>query len=288
MADQIQAGPRQIQILRALQDNGPLSLATLEKLLTPQISRRRLQDATKRMADQGLIVRRFDSLPSNVGHYYQLSGRQANRERIAQILNCDEGTLSIHPFRTQELQHTQCCAIWANRLQHLFPGAQILRDFDFKRHAIAGQYLLSSGEDFELRPDLLIVLPHADSKSQVVVAIEIERTRKSNKRLLQKLRSLCTRTRLDGVLYLCDKNTIETALRTIYCSNVVQKAHRIRHYGNNFLLLSDGTQTHSDPEPRVYNVSQNSVSLTSWMNLLLTTQPRERRDSAFDQAAQPR
>ncbi len=70
---------RGTQILRLLFQHGPLSHRAIQRLIEPEIKPRRLQAVTKRLREQGLIHRRYDSLPDNVGHVIELSQTQAAR-----------------------------------------------------------------------------------------------------------------------------------------------------------------------------------------------------------------
>lgn len=96
MSTQIQPGSRRIQILRALHQHGPLSLKTLKLIVNPPMTDRRIQDATRRLYEKGLIIRRFDSLPRNAGHYFQNSQRSAARRTIGSLLGIHAVPLDIN------------------------------------------------------------------------------------------------------------------------------------------------------------------------------------------------
>ena len=271
-------GPRQLQIVRALYENGPLSLRALQQLIDPPIALRRLQDAAKRLHEGGLVVRRHTGLPPNTGHFIQLCARNDRRELLADLLNVDRDALQVPHFRGQELCHSEACAIWVCRFRQLFPDARFIREHEYSRCSIASRILLSSGADHELRPDFLMRFPRADGKSFVNVGVEVERSRKTDDRLERKLKILATQTLLDGVIYLCDGANITEALRNIYNSRVVSKALRIGHYGANFLLISDGSMTTHGQEPRMVNAKLETVSLAAWIHFLLNSEQRQRRD----------
>jgi hypothetical protein len=286
MKNQLHTGLRGQQILKLLSLHGPLSTRTLSEIIDPPMKLRRMNDATKRLFDHGFIVRRFESLPKNASNFFQLSQRRESREFIGKILGISANELLQPQFRNQELLHSELCAIWSSRLKKIFPDCRVVRDYHFADDRLAGKVLLSGKNEVELKPDILIHFGAGDLKSiTTTIAIEIERTLKTKERLFHKLRKLTSRTQLDGVIYVCGKNSIAESLRHIYKSRIVEKSHRIKQYGTNFLLFTDGSQHSDGSGPRLFNTSLKPVLLRNWISFLTSTARPLRRD--FNLGGQP-
>ena len=172
--------------------------------------------------------------------------------------------------------------MWADYIRKLVPCATIVRDFNFKSSQIAGQVLLSSHNDFDLKPDLLIEIPSIDGTDSIAVGIEIERTLKANNRIEQKIFGLATRTRLDGLIYICSSESIADALHNIYRSRVLDNALRIKHYGSNFVVVSAEWRPQDQDAIVMVNAGVKPVPLAHWIYTLASTDLHERRDSLFE------
>jgi hypothetical protein len=120
-----------------------------------------------------------------------------------------------------------------------------------------------------------------DNNSPVYIAVEIERNPKSKDRLVNKLRKYAAETRLDGVIYICETDALSERLRSVYNSIVLERALRIRQYGKNFILFTDGTLDPVTKTPFLFNADLDSIALNSWTNSLLKTKCVDRRNTHF-------
>lgn len=286
MSEKIRPGSRRIQILRILYEHGPLPIRTLLKLIQPPMTERRLQDSIKRLFKNNLVIQKFDTLPRNSGHYYQISQRLPARISIGKLLGLEPTKLLQPHFRGQELTHLETCAIWADRLRLLFPNARVVQDFRFNEDSGIQRVLMSDSADLELKPDLFIQFSEKEGSGRLSVGIEIERTRKTKKRLLNKLRKLSSKTLLDGVIYLCDKDSIRDNLEQIYSSQVRHRAIRTQHYGANFFLFGSTSLPEDTDYPKLINADGQLVNMKDWVQFLGHQSPRLRRDSQLLAAAE--
>lgn len=265
---------RRLDVLRVLLEHGALSSRGMREIIVPTISERALQYATKRLRDHKFIIRRMDYLPENVGYFFQLSQRKKYREQVSQLLGVTAESLWKPKIRNQELFHSEECAIWKHRLKQMFPNAQLIRDIDIPADPRMDRVLLPLKRKFRLLPDLILRLPKLNGNGDINVAIEIEKTRKSNRRLLIKFNKLASGTRLDGVIYINDNDALAETLRKVYCANTLKSAPRISHYGNNFMLFSNGQYATGATEPKMFNAALQNVSLREWIHFLVSTEDR--------------
>jgi hypothetical protein len=281
-------GPK---ILRLLYEQGPLSLKGLSdifKIKGDPIKPRRLRESVERLHKHRLIVPRFDSLPQNAGNYYQLSLRKEIREHIAFII----GTGTIDEIREpmirdQELTHSEQCAIWATRFQQAFPDSRVIREYLFSSDDTVLGTLSSKPFELQLRPDLLLMITENNQGQQVDIAIEVERSRKTNERLFQKLEKLVVHSQLSGVLYICSEDSIAEAVRRNYQRKAVRKNMRTNHYGANFLLFTDGKTHTKNGELLVLTSELKPIPFSAWIRYLRTTDYDYRRNDQPLLTAEP-
>lgn len=288
MDDRILPGARRVQILQVLHEHGPLPLRTLGRLIQPTMSERRLQDAVKRLYKKGWVIRKYSSAPNNSGHYYQNSQRKDSRRLIAKLLNLNSDLLIQPHFRGQELQHSEVCAVWSDWFRRKFHSAVVIRDFQFDQNPLVQKLLMTEQQTWELKPDFVVLLPASDGKVAVSVAVEIERTRKTKKRLVRKLGKLASGTLFDGVIYLCDKDALSDNLEHVYSSKVRASAMRIKHYGANYFLFGRTCSSVKTNDLELTNADGQGIKLKDWISFLSSQPLRMRRDAQLASAAEGR
>lgn len=262
-------GIRGAQIIHLLSEHGSMSVRGLSAVLAPKIHPRRLRRALKRLGDSGMVEKRYDSMFRGAGVFYELS----------------EEFRTPHATRRLELLHSETCAVWTERFKHMFPNALVLRDHQFGGRKDVERALIGGAGEHEILPDILILLPNKQGRHPTAVGIEIEQNHKSQSRLVQKLKKYARGSNLDGVVYLCPKGSIGRRVMTIFESRILARAHQIKHYGNHFLLFSEGISGDYEDAFDIQNVNGDVVSLSNWMRVLNQVPRESRRDSDFTQGA---
>lgn len=270
---------RRVQVLRLLAEHGPLSAKGIEACLNPTIHARPLRDVLRRLYLLNVLGRRYDRVSLRVFH--QIRQAPETRTRTGEILGVAPESLAQPQFRHAELLHSEDCAAWTELLRRLFPRARVRRDYQFATDPDAQALLLMQNEGHDLLPDILFTLGEGAPASPIAVALEIERTAKSEDRLLLKLRKYAERTRIDGLIYVCSQSALQEKLVSVYKSKVLERALRINHYGKNFYLFADGSTNHRLGEPLMFNSDMEAISLRSWLSTLAATKGGGRYDSRF-------
>ena len=285
MAQTIKKHERARQILQLLKMHGPLSFRALQRLIEPYIKKRRLLDSLKRLQKRGFVNRRFERLFGGRGIFYNLEQYDSALVELSEFMGVPVNDLKQPQFRYKELLHTECCALWVDAFQRLFPEVEVIRDFDFQSNYKAEKIMLTSVEDLDLHPDLLLVFPKDGEHKEVALAVEIEKSNKTIKRLRQKLRKYANGTHVDGVIYLCDSRYIANSISKVYETKPLQTSKRVGHYSENFLLFGDAESIHTKSFLEMFNSRLKTVFLPSWVTYLRDTRLNSRRDSKFDLAA---
>ena len=270
-------GSRRRQVLAALHEHGPLSLRTLERILKPEMTIRRLQETTKRLRDKGLIVRQFEDSSKNSEFYYQLGDSLAAKRKIAEWLKLDDGELQHPCVRGKEVRHTEQCAVWAEFLKLLYPEAKVVRDLKLRRELKRQDGYTPDRFDLDLVPDILLEFPKSSDSEKLLFAVEIERTQKSRVRLMAKLRKLATRTQFDGVLFVSESEQVLANVKRVYLGAELRKTKRIGHYSQAFCLFFLGG-IDSVPDFPCHSAEGKEVPFRFWIDSMKATPVNSRRE----------
>ena len=272
---------RRKEVFRLLIEHGPLSIRGLGACLYPPIEKKRLYEVMHRLKTKRFVVtRQYMSLGKSTV-YFQITQEPKLLSKIASILETDLSILEQAHFKQMDALHSETCAVWKELLKHLFPTFKIYREHEFQQDERISNILQSRGEEQELRPDLMLLADERSGHGVVAVAIEVERTHKGQKRLIRKFKKYSTQSKLDGLIYVCETPSLSSRLRDVYLSKVLQDALRIKHYGNYFILFTDGALAQNVTEPAMFNAALENISVSSWLHQLTTHSLRTRRDTNF-------
>jgi hypothetical protein len=257
-------------------EHGPLTVRGLQSMLLPKISERRLREALGRLEEAGLLSAHDDRIFGGSPKFYRFHRSLKNLERLesAYGLNVQAEDFQV---RERERLHSESCAIWTEYFRRSIPGCEVVRENLYQRNARIQSLLLNDGSIFETRPDLVIFL-----SENVSVAVEIERNRKSTRRLKQKLYRHAAQSRFDGLLYLCTDSDLSEVIRTVYELNVRKRAMRIRQYGLSFLMFGSIELPTSASAPTLHDAAGNERPIEEWIHFLKSTPMNNRRDSALE------
>lgn len=261
-----------------LKKHGPLSLDSLLQMTSPPLRKKKLYRCLGNLAKKSLIEvsnsdyrKRFYSIPQSL----------KKRLGVSQVIDCNPDDLLQRKFRRQDWLHNDLCSLWIHNLTNLFPEAEVIREHQVINHSIGAEILGAKGTKDDLLPDILLVFPENDGNSRVSVAIEIERTRKSNDRIIQKLRRYSEKSKVSGLLYACDSERLADTVRLLYNQSLSTKSFRIGHYSDYFFLFSDAVSASDSPLLRIFNSNLQPTSLEHWCRNLRTTKHTLRRSSQF-------
>lgn len=280
MHDLIRLGNRGKQVLQALHSHGPLSTHTLMEIISPRISRIKLNESIQRLNKAGLVINRYSSIQEKSRRYIQLSSSKSAKVFLSNIFNVSKAVLKRTKGASNEIEHAQECVIWANRFQMLCPDAHIVRDYEISRYTEIRNILLQDpNDDVRLLPDLVLRVRNFSKTGFVNIAIEIERTIKSRGRLTEKLRKFAIQSKVDGVIYICRSEQVSRALYNVYKDRVLANSLRVKHYGLNFLMFSKNEFVPSANDFPMLNQEQKNISFNRWISFLRTIEDLDRRDS---------
>lgn len=237
---------------------------------------KKLRRALDRLREKRLIeCRRSDRT------YYFISQAPRARSECSQLIGGMPDDFLQPLLKRSDWHHQELCEYWKFKLQQVFPTSIIVRDREIFSHNLGSRIMMADREGYDLFPDLLLVMPNECDERTVSVAVEIERTRKSNKRLIRKLKVYSTQTHVDGLLYICDSGRLADTIRQLYDQRTQAGYHRGRHYSEFYFLFSDAIETADEPLSRIFSARGQRVVLDQWMRTLLDTKWTLRRNEMF-------
>lgn len=262
-------------ILRIISDHGPLSIELLHRMITPQMSKKNLRKSLQVLRKKNLIESALSSAQST---FYMTAQGLKSRTQSSDRLDRKPEDLQQPLLRRQDWFHNQWCEYWILTMKRQFPKAEFIRERSIGSHQIAMNVLKITKQDFDLRPDFLLRLPNQDTAESTYLAFEIERTRKSNDRLIRKFRKYMDGTHIDGLIYICDTGRLSETIRLLYANRLVAHSQRQKRFGENFFLFSDSLDGGGPQLPRLFNASGKLTSFENWCGYLESTKWTKRRD----------
>ena len=286
MGNGFQIKDRGIQILGLLKQYGPLSFWGLQSMIDPPMKDRRLYGSLAILVKHGLITKRLERCLRASGVFYQLNQDEEIQKQIASVLKCSANELRQPYFRNRELIHTEACALLVYKLSRIFPGARVLRDFEFYHNSFVQEILLTDRHDYEFQPDVLLTFQGNAGSPRVSVAFEIERSKKSERKLIAKLHKYANGTMLDGVVYICDSKQVSEPVRRAFKTKIEPKAWRINHYGEYFFLFSNEPDGLISEEKKMFSSGMTPISFVAWIAQLRGVPLEQRRNQLLKVVAE--
>lgn len=275
----MQQPKRNPQILRTIADHGPLDIAMIQRMVRPEMPKKNIRKSLAILREKNLIEQVVTG-PQSV--FYMISQALVSRRESAEILECHHDDLMQPLLRRAEWQHNQWCNYWINAMGNYFPEAEFIREWEISSHQPSLDVLLQKAEDMALRPDFLMFLPKTEATGhKTCIAFEIERTRKSDQRLIRKFKKYMNGTRLDGLIYLCDSGRLSEAIRLLYQAKLRPNSPHRGRFGDNFFLFSDTLDGGGPTLPRLLNAAGKPAHLKIWADYLTKTIWLKRRDEFF-------
>jgi len=266
------------EVLGLIKDHGPLSIDLLYRMVEPQMSKQALRKSLQILKIKNLI----EPLQSNAQiTFYMAAQSLVSRKVSAEILGCTPDEIKQPLLRRQDWFHNQWCEYWIMNMKRQLPESKVIREGEVGSDQVAMNILQISTRDFDLRPDFLLMLPKSETTDAVHLAFEIERTRKSDERLIRKLRKYMDGTHIDGLIYICDSGRLSETIRLLYQNKLLAQSQRQKRFDENFFLFSDSLDGGGPKLTRLFNACGKLTSFENWCGYLESTKWTKRRDEAF-------
>jgi hypothetical protein len=263
------------EILWLIKESGPLTIDLLFRMLTPSMAKQNIRKALQVLRDKNLIevVQSTTQIT-----FYMIAQGPASRMKSADILKCHPDEIKQPLLRKQDWFHNQWCEYWILNMKRYFPDSKIVREGEINSDQIAMNVLGLKNQDFDLRPDFLLMIPKTETTEAVHLAFEIERTRKSEQRLIRKFKKYMGETGIDGLIYICDSGRLSETIRLLYQTKLVDRSQRQKRFGENFFVFSDSLDGGGPMLSRLFNACGKPTTFEKWCGYLTSTSWTKRRD----------
>jgi hypothetical protein len=270
MTSKIISPERAMNVVRLLELHDTLSIGALHKMMDSPISSVQLRKIVAAMLKEGMLKRRHFQFFGGSQSFYQLARTDSSR--------------SFHPgVSNARLIHNDLCAFAAEVLRRTCPKAIIVRERAILQSKTLKSLLHFSDDYDDALPDVMMVIPSESGVQPIYVAVEVERSLKSNRRINKKFDKYASKTGLDAVIYLSESNCVLNGLRQRYLKRVANRAKRISHYKHHFFMTALAPTRQTLAITGMKNANGDAVSLKHWLQGLSRLPLPLRRDGVAHQ-----
>lgn len=193
------------------------------------------------------------------------------------MLNVDAGYLAQPGIHFTNLLHEQACARVQRSLKLRYPEALVMRDWQFHTNPEVRGLFPKFNLEYKMYPDLTLKLqPSERNPKPTWIGVEVERTKKSDERLSDKIQLYASRSFFDGVIYFSPKDLLLRRIELIFSGAVKPDAHRINYYGDYFLAGATLPEKVFDADGLLVSCGPEVIGLTNWISFLHETPTLER------------
>lgn len=266
-----------VETIRLLRDYGILDTKTIMQITkadsTGSLVRRNLET----LENYRLVTTRRTGPQGRSINYYQLCQNSRRLEVMAKLLSCTPDELRQPGVHFANLPHEQACALVQKSLRDAYPEALILRDWQFHSNQEVKGLFPKGGLERKMYPDLTVKFaPTTQNPKPTWLGVEVERTRKSDERLGEKIHLYASRSFFDGVVYFSPTDLLLRRIGHIFNDEVRPDAHRINYYGDYFLAAATLPTEIFDANGLLVSCGSEVLWLTNWISFLCNTPTIER------------
>lgn len=275
MSNKVYCPNRAEDILDLFVEHGPLSISTLSAMLKPPMKIPKIRKSLYRLVKKGILKSsKYNGLKS----FYYISQNAKSINYLCEKYKLTPEQLNDPGIHGREWIHNEICEYWIFLLKKCYPTCRIVREKDFDYDDFAKRAIIVSENEPCIRPDFLLILPESNDLRLVIIAFEIERTKKQKNRLMEKLIKYADRSFVDGVIYICSSEEILNAISKLFQTQIMFDSLRIGNYGEKFILFSDNFNTRVTLVDSFFDVTGNRLNFLNWIEYLKTTPPHLRNN----------
>lgn len=252
------------------------------QLFEERIGSRWIRQILNVLEKKGLIVRATSSMAGRPSDYWMLSKDGISLSRIEGYTGTPSSTFRIKNTRYTHYPHEDLCTLFQVSIERQFPSVTVIREstmgFDIVPNSILSKRLRNLG----YAPDLILGITKPESHDSVKhspacwIAVEIDRSYRSLKRVSQRVNVYSRHTGFDGVLYLMPKESMVTGLHKVFMNRGASNSSRIKGAGLSFLASGVSQKQIFDLSTFQVKLADNAISLSSWLSIFALVQMADR------------
>ena len=284
--------PRQLEILTLLAKYGVLGSVPIRKLLMEDVSKICLRHSLRGMEQRGLVCRYNFAPGGSPMSHWMLPEEGSVQAEVLAATGLERRFLRRKCVRYSHAPHEGLCTLVHASLERQMPKLWIAREAtgtfdDIPKHLLSGL-----AKENGYTPDLCVGVPNerADAASLVNphrwIAVEVDRTYRSHKRLAQRLNIYTKHTGFSGLLYLMPTVGTRTVLQRIYDVRGGKETLRLHGSANAFLAVGTVPDDLFDVNSMRVWCGEYEISLSGWLSLF-SQKNAEARDQSLSEYGYP-
>ena len=273
---------RQAEVLSLLARYGVMDIATLTQLLDHAPSQSTIREVLSTLKKKQLIkcgTLKIGGTPSN---YWQLSKDKSAIERILAITGLSASKLRLKSCHWSQFPHENLCTLFQASIEKQMPSVIVLREAANDFSKLPDHLISERIKENGYLPDLCLGIPVFDPpdantpKFYRWVAVEIDRTNRSKKRIAARTNIYSRHTAFNGLLYLMPDERMASQLSKIYDTRGARDSLRIEKGKKSFLARGTVSHTLFDCNKMMLLCDDQEISLSTWTALISATDMRSR------------
>ena len=273
---------RQNEVLKLIARYGVMDSNQLIQLLGTKLRGSWRREIFTNLCNEGLVVSGTALIGGRPSHYWMLPDEPEVREMVSARIG-----LSLDQFRTKRCHwshfpHEALCTFFHAACERQMPTLKILRE-STKNFVNLPEHLLSQRvRESGHMPDLCFGVPIKNPESGKLdrgfnwIAVEIDRARRSKKRVAERTNIYSRHTSFCGLLYLVADDKAAKNLRKIYSEKGAKDSLRIKGSSKAFLASAVAPRSLIDAKNLKVFCDGFEISLTSWLSVFSTKNAQTR------------
>jgi hypothetical protein len=217
--------------------------------------------------------------------YWMLPEDERTQEEILAATGLEERFFRRKSVRYSHAPHEGLCTLVHASLERQMPSVLIAREATGTFDDLPSHLLSAFAKRNGYKPDLCVGIPSeradaAYSKSGYRwIAVEVDRSYRSHKRLAQRLNVYTKNTAFSGLLYLMPTMRTQAVLQRIYDTRGGKDTLRLHGSSKAFLTISTVPDALFDVNSKSVWCGEQEISLATWLSLFALKDAQERDDA---------
>ena len=273
---------RQIEILGLLARYGVMDRATIAELMSKKVTKRWLRQVLANLASKGLIKKGSVQIGGYPCHYWLLASDQKTLDKVSDLTGipiCQFRDKSAH---WSQYPHEAICTKVQATFERQLPYIWVLREASGEFKLLPEHLMSEKVREAGYLPDLCLGVPIIDANNKLVentyrwIAVEVDRSHRSSKRLAARLNTYSRHTAFSGLLYFVPDEASLQKIETIYTTREAKKALRIKGGSSSFLASAVLPDSLFDVQKMSVKCGAGEMPLVTWLALISLRETHKR------------
>lgn len=273
---------RRNEILSLFVRYGILDINAIDAILKGEIGKKRIHKVLQDLVGKGFVRCGTIKLGGTPSHYWCLAQDEETQKRALAITGQDSRECRTKSCHWSQYPHEALCSYFQASILRQMPSVHVLREASRAFKELPEHLISEEFAEMGYLPDMCLGIPSLvgkEGEEKTVlkwVAVEIDRSARSKKRLISRTNIYSSHTAFSGLLYLTPDENEAKKLGAIYEDGGAKSSLRIKGANESFLALGTVPKGLIDVRERVLNCGGKSLSICEWLSLTALRSTRSR------------